>query len=256
MEAVNLEYALKSALKNREFFITYQPIFNLTTKKCIGMEALIRWQHPEYGAVSPDIFIPIAEKNNLIFGIGQWVIQEVCKQTQQWLQQGHRDFKLFINISPKQLLQENFARETIQIISDMQIPAHYIEFELTETSLMPYNVSFKKALDDMFSHGISITIDDFGTGYSSLVHLRNLPIQAFKIDKSFVFDIQNDAKNAVIVSTLIRLGTDLGLIVIAEGIETELQLNYLVENSCPLGQGHFLSPPLSSEEMTIFLQKR
>jgi len=250
-----IKKALQSAIKNQELYLNYQPIYNLITQKLIGMEALIRWQHSELGAISPDIFIPIAEKSNLILEIGQWVIEEACNQITAWLNQGHHHFKVFVNISPQQLLQKKFSDKVIQLVTEKKIPFYMLEFELTETSLMPYTETFKKALITMYESGISITIDDFGTGYSSLVHLKNLPIQAFKIDKTFMTDIDNDEKNAAIVNTLVQLGMQLGLVVIAEGIETEKQLHFLIENTCPLGQGHYLSPPLTCEEMTALLEK-
>jgi EAL domain-containing protein (putative c-di-GMP-specific phosphodiesterase class I) len=246
---------LVSALKNKEFFMTYQPVFDIRTKKIIGMEALIRWLHPEMGIILPETFIPIAESSDLINKIGKWVLKEVCAQISIWQKAGFYGLKYSINVSPRQLLQNIFPKEIERIIDSNGLLPAIFEIEITETILMNQLNLSEEVLRGIHKIGVKISIDDFGTGYSSLVHLKQFPISSLKIDKSFIRDITTDPNDAIIVSTLIALSKKLGLNIIAEGIENAEQLQFLIDNDCILGQGYYLSYPLSVKEMTALLKR-
>jgi diguanylate cyclase (GGDEF)-like protein len=250
-----LENALKFALEKQELFLYYQPIFDLSNKKMVGMEALLRWQHPEVGLISPNLFIPLAEQNGVITAIGEWALKNICEQGSQWHAAGHNDFTLSINISSYQLLQKSFPQLLLQTLNNTHISPNLLDLELTETAFIAHSSYFENVLKKIHEAGISITIDDFGTGHSSLTRLKRLPIKALKIDKSFVQDIIPNSSDAVIVNSLIALGKNLGLNVIAEGIETPGHLDFLINNSCPQGQGYYLCKPLSAKQMTAFLDK-
>lgn len=263
-ESLNEEYisktkyklALRLALENNQFFLTFQPKYKLETKEVTGVEALIRWNHPKLGLVSPDEFIPIAEEIGIILQIGKWVIEQTCQQFSIWRASGFTDLSMAINLSPNQLVKENlvnFLKDTLEIYN---IPANKIELEITETAIMSNNMISEKILNQFHNMGVTLAIDDFGTGYSSLSHIKKLPVDTLKIDKSFVSDIPNDPNDIAIVESVILLSKSLGLHVIAEGIETEAQLNFLVEHGCTEGQGFYLSKPLSTEETTALLNER
>jgi len=250
-----LENALKFALEKKELFLNYQPIFNLATREMIGMEALLRWRHPVSGLISPDVFIALAEKNGLISSIGEWTLQTVCEQAKQWYNAGYNKFKISFNISAHQFLQKSFPKLMMHLFKNTYIPANLLDLELTETAFITQSSYFETILKKIADAGISITIDDFGTGHSSLTRLKHLPIRALKIDKSFVLDIIPDSFDAIIVNSLITLGKKLGMNVIAEGIETEAHLQFLIANGCSQGQGYYLCKPLSAKQMTMFLKK-
>lgn len=253
MSPFDLEHSLKAAIQKKEFSLFYQPIIELKTRKMVSMEALIRWKHPHIGFIPPDVFVPFAEKNNLINPIGNWVLESVCLQIKEWISQGFNNFKVSANVSPNQLLQKNFSKDIADLLQLHRIPSHFIALELTETISMPQATLSEKVLLNIEKLGIDIIMDDFGTGFSSLSHLKQLPVHSIKIDRSFIHDLQIGYKNAVIVSTLITLGTRLGLYVVAEGVETEDQIKFLMENGCALGQGNYLATSLNSKAMTALL---
>ncbi|MBV8801487.1 MAG: EAL domain-containing protein, partial [Gammaproteobacteria bacterium] len=220
----------------------------------VGLETLLRWKHPELGFISPEIFIPIAEENGMIEALGWWVLRTVTENIRHWDIRQFKEFKLSINISSRQLLHKDLPGLIKNILLDAKLPANALELELTETILMSHTGISEKVLKEIHSLGVSIAIDDFGTGYSSLMLLKRLPIRALKIDKSFVNDVTTNINDAIIVNSVISLGKNLGLSVIAEGIENEDQLQFLVKNGCLHGQGYFLSCPLSFEQMIDFLE--
>lgn len=244
---------LREALMNHELYMIYQPIFNIETQEIVGIEALIRWLHPEKGLILPEIFIPIAEESDLINKVGELAFREVCSQVVLWQKEGY-SLKYSINVSPKQLLQKKFPDLIKLIMVENKVAPEQFEMEITETILMNHLHFSEKIINEIHKIGVKISIDDFGTGYSSLVHLKNFPIASIKIDKSFIRDIASDPNDAIIVSALIALGKNLGLQVIAEGIETQEQLQFLKENNCPQGQGYLFCPPLTAKEMTHFLK--
>jgi len=256
-QRMNLEHALKFALERKELSLTYQPIFELHTKKLVGLETLLFWDHPQFGIVSPSIFIPLAEEAGLISQIGNWMIRTACQQAAQWSLHKLKDFKFTINISSRQVRHEDFYQQIVDIIADTRINSHLLELELTETVVMNYtNVPILETINKLHNLGIGISIDDFGTGYSSLIRLKNLPINTLKIEKSFIQDAVTSPHVGIIVSYLIALGKNLGMNVIAEGIETKEQLEFLQTKACPQGQGYYLSKPLTTEQMTNFLDDR
>jgi diguanylate cyclase (GGDEF)-like protein len=250
---VNLEEALKFAVDREELFLTYQPIYDLKTRRLVGMEALVSWQHPNLGLISPNIFIPIAEENGLIDSIGKWTFRSAFAQGAKWYLAGYHDFKLAVNISPRHLLQKNLPALFSEIISKTQIPPHILEFELTESASMPPKIA-ETVLGDIHALGIGLSLDDFGTGYSSYIRLKHLPISTIKIDKVFIDNLTSSVKDAMIVKSMITLGKNLGIDVIAEGIETAMQAEMLLEFGCPKGQGFFLSKPLTVTQMTEALR--
>jgi len=253
---INLEHELKYALERKQLFILYQPVYHLITKQLLGMEALMRWRHPEFGIISPNIFVRLAEETGSILSIGAWAIKEVCQQGAIWYKEGYKDFKLSINISLQQVLQEDFFQKTKEVIDKVDVPPQLLEFELTEATLISYNSQLLSAIKKLHEMGVSICIDDFGTRYSTLTNLRALPINTIKIDKDFLKDVTVDQKNGIIVRSLIALGNNLNLNVIAKGIQHEEQVQFLILNGCYLGQGFMLSKPFSEKEMTALLGNR
>lgn len=252
---LSLENVLKTAIVRNEFFLMYQPIFDLQTKKIVRIEALSCLKHPEFGTVSADIFIPLAEETGLIEPIGSWALQTAAEQAALWYLQGYRGFKLAINLSPRQLLHKNLLQLITHILKKIAIPPSLLELELTETSEIDYSKISEEVVKKIHNMGISISLDDFGTGFSSLSHIKRLPIDAIKIDKIFVKDVITLRKDATIIKALISLGKQLGLDIVAEGIETEEQLQFLIANDCPQGQGFYLSKVISAEEMVKLLEK-
>lgn len=251
-----LENALRFAVENNELFMCYQPIFNLQTQKIVGVEALTRWKHPQFGFIAPETFIPIAEDTGLITSIGQWAFHHACKQGSIWHQQGFKNLKLAINISSQQFLQADLLQFIIDTLDGTKFPPHLLELELTESTLISDLNCIDKILNEISTMKIGISLDDFGTGYSSLSYLKRLPICTLKIDKSFLLDIATNSTDAVIVQAVIALGKILKLHVIAEGVETEEQLNFLIKHKCQEGQGFYLSKPLTAEHMSTLLHTK
>jgi diguanylate cyclase (GGDEF)-like protein len=250
-----IDSSLKFAIERKELSLAYQPIFDLTNLNVVGMETLLRWENPELGFVSPNIFIPLAEENGMMESIGSWVLHTICEHGKHWNLSPFKEFKLSINISSRQLLQINLPNLIKTILKNTRLPSNTLELELTETILMSQTIVSENILKEIHEMGVSISIDDFGTGYSSLILLKRLPIRALKIDRSFVKDVTTNINDAIIVNSVISLAKNLGLIVIAEGIETKDQLQFLVDNGCTQGQGYYLSKPLSIEQITEFLEK-
>jgi diguanylate cyclase (GGDEF)-like protein len=251
---VNLEQDLKFALENQNFIITYQPIYNLLDKKIVAVEALLFWKHPEYGFISPNIFVPIAEETGLIVGIGLWMLRKVCAQGALWRAEGHQHIKIFVYMSLCQFLQTNFSSSVQEIIKDTGFSADGLELELTENSIISYTQYLKESLKKLHDFGVGIAINDFGVRYSSLTALSKMPISTLKIDQAFLTDIASDSKNAIIVKSLIALGNNLNLSVMAEGIKTEEELQFLIVNGCFVGQGGYFSEPVSVDDMSSMLE--
>ncbi len=250
-----LENALKNAIDKKELFVSYQPIYDLKTKKIAGIESLLRWKNPELGLVLPDKFIPLAEESGLITLIGEQLLENVCKQGAEWYARGHKQFKLMVNLSSRQLLQKNLPQMIATILEKTGLPAQLLELEITESTLMTHVLHSQQILLELSKQGITISIDDFGTGYSSLGYLKNLPVSSLKIDKSFIRDLEINHNANIIVKALIHLGLNLSLNVIAEGIENERQYQFLILNHCSQGQGFYLGKPVDPEKMTSLLDK-
>ena len=256
MVQMNMEAKLRRAIDRQEFQLHYQPKFNIHTRELVGAEALIRWHDPVEGMVSPAVFIPVAEDTGLIGTITDWVIKEACKQNSQWQQRGFEPIRMAINLSPKQLSNEDTARRIFNQIICSDLAPKYVELEITEGALMEDVSKSNEILNELKNKGIHLSIDDFGTGYSSLSYLKKFPLNTLKIDQSFVRDILVDSDDAAIVSAIIAMGRSLRLNVIAEGVETVEQLNYLADKGCNEAQGYLLGKPVPAEEFTRFLVKK
>lgn len=246
-----IEAHLRKALQNDEFKLHFQPKYNLVTKEIIGAEVLLRWENTVLDSPSPNEFIPIAERSGLIIEVGQWVLSKTCEQIISWSKEFDCSSYCFsINISPVQLVNNQFLNILKKLLSDLNYPLHNLEFEITETVLMDEDNEITEALSNISALGIKIALDDFGKGYSSLNRLKTLPIDTLKIDKYFISDIHNETDKVVIVDIIIKLANELGMNIVAEGIETIAQLDYLVSKKCTFGQGFLLSEPLSTEDFS------
>jgi diguanylate cyclase (GGDEF)-like protein len=242
-----LESNLRRAIQNEEFLVHYQPRVSVDSLAITGVEALVRWQHPHLGLISPSEFIPLAEDTGLIVPIGEWVLRTACLQGKRWRDQGFAPVQIAVNISARQFHDQDLAQTVIRILEETGLPPNYLELELTESSIMQ-NAEFAAGmLSRLKSRGINISIDDFGTGFSSLASLKRLPIDALKIDQSFVRDATTDDDDAALVMAIITLAHNLRLKVIAEGVETEDQLRLLQLLRCDEIQGYFFSKPLPAE---------
>lgn len=250
------EYSLRQALDKREFVLYFQPKVDAATGTIKGMEALIRWMHPQRGMVSPVEFIPVLEETGLIVDVGKWVIEEACRINQRWQQQGLKPLRVSVNVASPQFKQKQFVNDLKNIVTASGMDPSYLEIELTESCLMDdvlHNIDVLNAIKAM---GIAISVDDFGTGYSSLSYLKRFPIDVLKIDRSFIKDIQNRKQNdnAAIVTAIMALSHSLRLDVVAEGVETAQELSYLHALGCKTIQGFLFSKPLSEEEFTRIQQ--
>jgi diguanylate cyclase (GGDEF)-like protein len=252
-EWLRLEHLLHQAIAKEELFLTYQPQLNIATGKIIGMEALVRWHHPELGLVSPAKFIPLAEDNGLIVPIGEWVLKTACAQNKAWQRLGLPCFKVSVNLSARQFQHVNLVEMVAQVLEETDLDPQWLELEITETTIMQ-NVKFAcKALERLEQIGIRISLDDFGTGYSSLGYLKQFPFHTLKIDQSFVRDLSINSRDTAIISAVIALGRGLNLRVIAEGVETQQQLDILQSLQCEAIQGYWLSKPLTAQDVVNFL---
>ncbi|WP_324779587.1 putative bifunctional diguanylate cyclase/phosphodiesterase [Thiobacillus sedimenti] len=251
---VLLEARLKQALERRELVLHYQPKREISTGRLTGWEALLRWQSPELGSVSPDEFIPLAERSGLILPIGEWVLREACRQMRAWQDAGLAAGTMAVNLSARQFRQMDLAEEVSAVLRDTGLAPADLELEITESSLMDNLATAATVLTDLERLGIRIAVDDFGTGYSSLSYLKTFPLHCLKIDRSFIRDIPGDDNDTAIVRTIIALAGTLGLTVVAEGVETEAQLAYLRANRCDQAQGYLFSRPLPPEACLALLR--
>jgi len=251
---LELETGLRRALENEEFILHYQPLVNMQTGKITGMEALLRWQHPEFGLIPPMDFIPLAEETGLIVPIGEWVLRTACTQIKTWHGTGFPAMHVAVNLSSVQLQQKNFAETVKRVLRETGLEPQYLDLELTESLLMHDMEAVEKILKELKALGALFSLDDFGTGYSSLSYLKRFPIDFLKIDRSFVNDINQDRYGAGIVRAIIVMAHTLGIKVIAEGVETAEQLDFLREQGCDITQGYFCSEPLATETFTDLLK--
>ena len=250
-----LEKDLRDALARNQFFLAYQPQISYRDHRVVGVEALIRWQHPEHGLVPPDLFIPLAEQNGTIIAIGEWVLDQSCKQLRDWHDQGFADLRMAVNLSTVQLHHAELPRVVNNLLQMYRLPPRSLELEVTETGLMEDISTAAQHLLSLRRSGALIAIDDFGTGYSSLSYLKSLPLDKIKIDKSFVQDLLDDDDDATIVRAIIQLGKSLGMQVIAEGVETAEQEAYIISEGCHEGQGYLYSKPLPARELSAYLKQ-
>lgn len=251
-----LENSLHLALEREEFEIYYQPQADMPSGRLVGAEALIRWRHPERGMVSPLQFIPLAEENGMILPIGAWVLREVCRQLKAWREQGLPDLHVAVNLSPRQFRQEKLVDDILKALAEFSIPAAALELEITESSVMENADAAVLQLKKLNQHGLSIAIDDFGTGYSSLSYLKRFPVSKLKIDRSFVMDIPGDPNDTAIAIAVIQLARSLGLKVVAEGVETAEQQQFLHDQGCDFLQGYRYSKPLDATAFAEFVARQ
>ncbi|MCU1721090.1 MULTISPECIES: putative bifunctional diguanylate cyclase/phosphodiesterase [unclassified Pseudomonas] len=250
-----LEKDLREALSRNQLFLVYQPQISYRDQRVVGVEALLRWQHPELGMVPPDQFIPLAEQNGNIVSIGEWVLDQACRQLREWHDQGFSELRMAVNLSTVQLHHSELPRVVNNLLQMYRLPPRSLELEVTETGLMEDISTAAQQLLSLRRSGALIAIDDFGTGYSSLSYLKSLPLDKIKIDKSFVQDLLEDDDDATIVRAIIQLGKSLGMQVIAEGVETAEQESYIIAQGCHEGQGYHYSKPLPARELVAFLKQ-
>jgi diguanylate cyclase (GGDEF)-like protein/PAS domain S-box-containing protein len=248
-----VEAEIKNALEKNEFHIAYQPIINLKNKQIVSLEALLRWNNENLGLVSPGEFIPILEQQLLIIPVGNWVLKTVAAQMSKWQEEGIFFERISVNVSPIQLKNPNFIQDLKNIFNATQMDPSYLELEVTESTLLEFHHS-TVLFEELQALGIKISIDDFGTGYSSLSYLKKLPINTLKIDKSFIDDLDHHGK--ILVTTIMSMGKNLGYRVIAEGIETQEQLEFLKKQSLSEGQGYYFSKPVKSEEINQLMSNK
>lgn len=255
-DRLDLENALRDALDHGQLELHYQPKFCLSQQRLAGVEALVRWRHPEKGLIPPSEFVPVAEETGLVVKLGEWVLREACRQIRRWAAAGYAEVEVAVNISARQLSQRMLVERISAIVAEEEVLPERIELELTETAVMKNPEQAIEFLGLLRKAGFGIAVDDFGTGYSSLSYLSKLPITTLKIDRSFVRDSEINPENAEIVRTIIAMGNALNLKLVAEGVETESQMRFLEGSSCDVVQGYFVARPLSPKAIEHWLTRR
>ena len=250
---VIFDTAMRQSIQQNHFSLVYQPQYHLDSQKIVGVEALLRWSHPELGDIPPDIFIPIAEQSDLINQLGSWVLEEALSSLSEWHRQGWTGLRMAVNVSARQFWRSDFVDIVIKALQKSGVPAHLLELELTERLAMQDTDKLASVMHRLHEQGIRLSIDDFGTGYSSLMYLKKLPFHVLKIDRTFVMGVPLNNDDAVICKTIIAMSTALGFETIAEGIEDQQQEDFLKQNGCLMGQGYRFSRPISFHEMTNLL---
>ncbi|CEK14851.1 diguanylate cyclase (GGDEF) domain-containing protein [Chthonomonas calidirosea] len=251
-ETLQLETSLRKAFVNHEFVVYYQPQVDTVTGQIIGMEALIRWHHPELGMIPPSEFIPLAEETGLIIPLGDWVLRTACQQAQLWYKKGHR-LRVAVNLSLRQFQQANLVEDIEKILTETHLDPQLLELEITESVAMSDLARTMQVLQALKRLGVHLSLDDFGTGYSSLSSLSLLPVDTVKIDKSFIQTLQADPRNAAIVETILHMARNLQLHVVAEGVEEPQQQQFLTERHCHTVQGYLFSKPLTAQDFESLL---
>ena len=251
-----LESCLRTALSNNQLSLVYQPQLDLKSGRVIGAEALLRWLHPEKGLISPDLFIPVAEKTGLIAPIGEWVLAEACRQNKAWSMTDHPPLLISVNLSAHQFKQTDFSTTVDRILTETELPRHLLELELTESLAMDDKTTNIESLRQLRKLGVHLSIDDFGTGYSSLSYLTNLPIDRIKIDRSFIGRLPEDKHCSTIVDAIIAMAKALDLVIIAEGVENQAQFDFLKFRDCDIVQGYLTGRPLLAEDFSALLEKQ
>jgi len=255
---LEIENDLRKALERNEFEVFYQPQFLLEDKKLIGFEALLRWNHPQYGRISPARFIPIAEKTELIIPLGEWVLREACRQNAAWEKKGYGPFRVAVNVSVIQFVNTDFSKIIAKTLKEFNLQPHQLEVEVTESVVIEDIDMVSKKLSEISELGVHTAIDDFGTGYSSMSYIEGLPVNALKIDQSFVRKIgwkdESDEKSKILLESMVQLADNLKLTSIAEGFESEDQYNFLRDIGCKVGQGYYLGLPMSVEDIEFHCQ--
>lgn len=255
LDRIALENDLRDAVKNKELVLHYQPKMHVSENRVFCLEALVRWNHPVRGLVPPLEFIPLAEESGLISQIGDWVLEEACRQLNSWKEQGMRNIRISVNLSVHQLKSPYYLQNLKKALKRTTVDVHCLELEITESALMENIRSCESLLQEIRALGIRLAIDDFGTGYSSLSYLKKLPIQTLKIDRSFIQNVIDNKDDAAIVCATISMAQRMGLSIIAEGVETKEHVDFLQQNGCELMQGYYFSRPLPASQIEAFLKK-
>jgi diguanylate cyclase (GGDEF)-like protein len=255
MSHVKLEVGLRKALKNGELYLLYQPQIDVRSGDIVGVEALVRWRHPERGIISPTEFIPLAEETGLIMPIGEWVLRTACHQAKAWQLPAHRSIRMAVNLSAKQFNDENLTQIVVSALHDTGLDPRLLELELTEGTLMDDARATMVTLEQLRAIGVHLSIDDFGTGYSSMNYLKRFDVRTLKIDKSFINGLPQDSENAAITRAIIAMAHGLKMVVVAEGVETDEQLELLQEYGCDVVQGFYLGHPSPHESISLMLQQ-
>ena len=250
---LSLETGIHKALDNDEFHLMYQPQINIKSGEIVGVEALVRWEHPEHGPITPAEFIPFAEETGMIVDIGHWVLRNACAELKRWRDAGLPEIRMSINMSARQLAEKDIVKRISNMLKDYGIPGHCIELEITENTIMSEMDSVIHKLKELSRKGVNIAIDDFGTGYSSLSYLHKLPIQTLKIDRAFIKELNMNNSGNSIINTIVAMAKGLDLNVIAEGVETQQQLDYLHEIDCHEAQGFLFGKPLPADVISQLL---
>ncbi len=258
LRRLHLEAELRNAIESGELVLYYQPEVDLQSGKVVGLEALVRWQHPERGLVPPSDFIPIAEETGLILPLGDWVLREVCRQMAQWrsLTETPFDLRVSINLSAGQFSQPDLVERIAAVLEENEVAAHHVGLEMTESSLMADSETAYKTMQQLRRMGVGLHMDDFGTGYSSLNHLHRFPFDTLKIDRSFIQRMTSQRGSQEIVSAIIHLAHSLKMNVVAEGIENASQMKFLQSLGCQFGQGYYFAKPLPASTITAILQSQ
>ncbi|MGH8387525.1 MAG: putative bifunctional diguanylate cyclase/phosphodiesterase [Pseudomonas sp.] len=246
---------LRHALEHSEFSLYYQPKFDASKKRPVGAEALLRWEHPTQGMLLPDKFIELAEKTGLIIPIGEWVLNEACRQMREWYVLGYTDWRIAVNLSALQFCHTGLVQSVAKALATHHLPANSLTLEITETTAMSDADASMTVLQELSDMGVDLSIDDFGTGYSSLMYLKRLPANELKIDRGFVRDLERDSDDAAIVSAIVALGQALGLRIVAEGVETDVQQDFLTQLGCDSLQGYLLGHPLPADRFMAQLHR-
>jgi EAL domain-containing protein (putative c-di-GMP-specific phosphodiesterase class I) len=255
LQKLTMENQLRRAIDRGELLLHYQPKVYAGSRRIAGVEALIRWRHPELGLVSPAEFIPLAEETGLIVPIGEWVLDEACRQAAQWRAAGFHDMSVAVNMASPNFAQKDFVGKVASAAAQAKLDPRAIEIEVTESVLMRDVESTRVTLRALKDCGFRLSVDDFGTGYSSLAYLKRFPLDTLKIDRSFVRDVIANTEDAAITEAIIALGNSLGLSVVAEGVETEAQAAFLRSRSCGLMQGYLYSCPVTADEISVMLTR-
>ncbi len=252
LERLTLQHEMYRAIQRNEFVLHYQPQYDLRTGQMVGVEALVRWEHPLRGMIPPSSFIPLAEESGMIVQIGDWVLEEACRQNREWQQAGLPPMPVSVNLSIRQFVQNDLANKVAVVLEKTGLEARFLDLEITESMTMDIG-HVSRCLLALTNMGVNISVDDFGTGYSSFHYLKNFPIDRLKIDRSFVRDIEQDPSDAEIVAAIIAMAHNLNIQVIAEGVENEEQMEFLRKHRCDEMQGYYWSPPVTSKNIERML---
>jgi len=253
-DRIERENDLREAIEQQQLEVYFQPQINLPKRDIYGLEALVRWKHPEKGMIPPINFIPLAEDTGMIIELGQWVMRESCRIAKQWLDLELLDFRISVNVSSIQFERQDVAQLIFDSLNEFALPANFLTIELTESAIMSHQDETLLTLDKIKKMGVKVSLDDFGTGYSSLSYLRSFPVDTLKIDRQFIIEAQSEPEVRSIISAIIQMAHALKLDVVAEGVEDDDQLQYLESIGCDVIQGYYFSKPLPQEQALAFIK--